>query len=218
MTSLPQPLKRRQIMKDPMLKHGTVVGDPKPMRGPKMRKCGNKACRKPYHSFQSMVCWCSPECGSVIALERVAKQKAKAARAERAETKAKLMPYKKLSYFHGITKRHCHEIVRLRDPDECISCGVRSCSAWQAGHFISVGANSTLRYNLDNINKQCIQCNMELGGNPIPYEAALRLKIGDARVDALKGWHPPINWTREYLQELAIKFRAEVAQLKKERT
>lgn len=205
----PERIEAREVTKLKMPK-----AEAKPPKGPKQRKCAVKTCRAPFTPPQSFVSWCGPECGAIVAMERVAKQKAKEQRAERQETKKKLLEHKPIAYWLAITERHCNAVVRMRDPDECISCGVRHSIAWQAGHFISVGANSTLRFNLDNIHKQCIKCNMQLGGNPIPYEAALRLKIGNERVDWLKSWHPPVKMTAAYAQELAAEFRAMLKELK----
>lgn len=199
--------------------------EPRPPKGPKPRKCSSKDCRASFIPPTPMVRWCSIECGAAIALEKLARQKLKAAAAnravkklERAADKAKLEQHKNLEYWLKKTERACNEFIRARDPDICISCGVTHSSAWQAGHYVSVGANGTLRFNEDNIHKQCIYCNMFKGSNATEYRIRLLEKIGVARVEALEAWHPPVKMTREACEELEVYFKAKLRALTKENT
>lgn len=198
----------------------------KPAKGPKMKKCANRECRKLYEPDprQPFVTWCCADCGAHIALERLAKQKAKesrearaAAKAERAADKKKLEEHKALSYWLKKAERACNEYIRARDPDVCISCGVTHSSAWQAGHYVSVGANSTLRFHEDNIHKQCIHCNMHKASNALEYRPRLLEKIGEDRLLWLESWHSPIKMTREAAEEIEAHYKAKLAALKKER-
>lgn len=80
--------------------------------------------------------------------------------------------------------------VRLRDCDEtgygeCISCGARK--FWkdlQAGHFVKRSV-SLLRYDEENVNAQCVGCNMFKSGEQFAYSKALDLKYGDGTADRL---------------------------------
>lgn len=150
----------------------------------------------------------------VVALDAMAKKAAKAARAERAETKKKLEKHKPLEYWLKKAEAACNEYIRARDPDMCISCGVTHSSAWQAGHYISVGANRTLRYNEDNIHKQCIQCNMHKASNATEYRIRLLEKIGLERVEWLESWHSPIKMTREAAEEIEAMYKAKLKLLR----
>lgn len=195
--------------------HARVAkAEPKPARGPRHRKCANKDCRAPFLPPAPFITWCGPDCGAVVALDLVAKRKTKIAKAERAETKRKLAEFKPLSYWLGIAERHCNAYIRARDPDICISCGVMHSSAWQAGHYKSVGALGTLRFHEDNIHKQCIKCNMELGGNAIQYRLGLLAKIGVERIDWLESWHPTVKMTAEYAQEVAETYKKKLKALR----
>jgi hypothetical protein len=190
---------------------------------PKKRTC--KVCKAKFETFApSFVNWCSPECGAALAEIKLAAKKAKEAsaerkrlRQERAEDRKKLEEHKPLSYWEKKTERACNAYIRARDPDICISCGVTQSSAWQAGHYISVGANSTLRYNEFNINKQCIQCNMFKGSNATQYRIGLVAKYGVERVEWLEGWHAPIKMTREACQEIEAYYKAKLRALLAER-
>lgn len=77
-----------------------------------------------------------------------------------------------------------HRFVRDRDKGlPCISCGLYK--KLQAGHFYSAGKHEHMRFLLDNINGQCLQCNYYLSGNLLKYRENLIIKIGLERVLAL---------------------------------
>jgi len=76
-------------------------------------------------------------------------------------------------------QKACHAYIRERDKNNpCICCGrpvdVRS----QAGHYISSGSSSFLRYHEDNIHLQRVDCNLYLGGDYGFYRENLIKKIG----------------------------------------
>lgn len=192
----------------------TMPTEPKPPKGARAVKCKNRACRAPFLRDRPFITWCSDDCAVVIGLERIAKQKAKVARAERAADKKKLEQHKPLEYWLKKTEAACNEYIRARDPDVCISCGVTDSSAWQAGHYVSVGANCTLRYHEDNIHKQCIQCNMFKGSNAIEYRIRLIDKIGLERVEWLESWHSPVKMTRAAAEEIEAHYKAKLRALK----
>jgi hypothetical protein len=158
--------------------------------------------------------WCSDDCALEIALAALAKKKAARAKAERAEDKKKLEQHKPLEYWLKKAETACNQYIRARDPDVCISCGVTYSSAWQAGHYISVGANRTLRYHEDNIHKQCIQCNMHKASNATEYRIRLLEKIGLERVGWLESWHSPAKMTREAAEELEAMYKMKLKNLK----
>lgn len=193
-----------------------------PSAEPKLRMRTCEECKQRYMpiSRTSKICT-NMDCILSYAEKKRAKIKAaqdKKARAEakkeRMERKAKLEEYKPLSYWLTRAERACNEFIRARDSDICISCGTMHSEAWQAGHFISKGANSTIRYNSDNIHKQCIKCNMHLASNAIEYRKGLIEKIGIERVEALEAWHPPVKMTREYAQTVEQEYKLKLKQLK----
>lgn len=173
-----------------------------------MGKCA--ICRAPFQKRSMTHKACGPDCAAAVAKLDREKAELKAERLERAETKRRLEDYKPLEYFLKIAERHCNAYIRARDPDECISCGVTYSSAWQAGHYIAVGANKTLRYNEDNIHKQCIQCNMHKASNATAYRIRLIDKIGVERAEFLESWHSPVKMTREAAQEITEHYKAKL--------
>lgn len=61
----------------------------------------------------------------------------------------------------------------------CISCGNVNKVQYAGGHRISVGACTSIRYNLHNIRKQCNKnCNKSLSGNPDGYDEGLKKRHG----------------------------------------
>ena len=65
--------------------------------------------------------------------------------------------------------------------------------------MLSVGSDSSLRYDFANIHKQCSVCNQRKSGNLLRYRANLIQKIGEAEVLRLEGPQPVHKWTREEL-------------------
>lgn len=96
--------------------------------------------------------------------------------------------------------------IRERDKGlPCISCQEREIS--HAGHYISQGSSGALRYHPDNINGQCIKCNVWDHGNLINYRIHLIEKIGEERVKWLEDHRNDVKqWTREELEELLKKY------------
>jgi hypothetical protein len=85
-----------------------------------------------------------------------------------------------------ITKTLVHAYVRKRDQGKpCISCGCQWNDKFQAGHYYPGGSFETLKFNLDNINGQCEQCNLFKSGNFENYTLNLPKRIGSDRFDNL---------------------------------
>ena len=94
----------------------------------------------------------------------------------------------------------------------CISCGkLKPKNQCNAGHFYSRGNYASLRFDLDNIHSQCIQCNMHLHGNLIPYRENLIKKIGLNRFEKLEILSKiPFKYDRFYLIEMIEKYKQAV--------
>lgn len=196
-------------MKRSELKRTQFKPTVKPAKGPRQKKCANRECRALYlpDPAQSFRTWCSPECGTLIALARLAKQKAAKAKAERVadrKRKEEGMPHKeRLEAVQKLANR----IAILRDwEDGCISCDKGPAwqgGAWHGSHYKSVGSNSALRFNLHNIHKACNQCNWHKAGNIADYEPRLAIKLGDERLEWLKNHPRSREYSTEYLQRYA---------------
>jgi hypothetical protein len=193
----------------------------------KTPKCANKACGQRFtpterHPFAVACC---TGCEIIVSARLIEKAQAVRAKAlarliaaERKATKVKLTALKGLSYWEGRAQQAVNNYIRLRDAGQgCISCGIYYSTVWQAGHFISVGANRTIRYNEDNIHLQCVVCNLNMGGNVGPYRPRLIAKIGAKTVEWLEGWHAPVKSTVEACQAIEATYKAKLKRLQHER-
>lgn len=198
--------------------------EPKPAKGPKPKKCANKACRAPYvpdpkHPF---IVWCSPECATVIAADRIAKQRAARERKERAETKKKLEAMKPAKWWKAKAKKAFHAYVRARDEGKpCASCDTilmklgRAGGDYDAGHFRSVGSAKHLEFDERNVWGQCKHCNDYMKANPQEYERRLRILKGDSFVDELLADQAPRHLKINDFQRIEEHYAAMLRQLKK---
>jgi len=181
------------------------------MHKPTQRRC--KICRAKFTPQFENHRWCCPEHGAEFALLELEKKKEKQrqekAKKERAAWRKRKAAVKPLSHWEDLTQRVVNDYIRERDHDlPCISCGTWITVRWEAGHFRSRGAASHLRYNEDNIHKQCHRCNDELSSNAIPYRIALVEKIGPERVEALENNNKPHRFTREELESIRRHYSA----------
>lgn len=184
--------------------------EPKPPSGPKPRKCKNRACRASFVPPQPFVEFCSPDCGAVLALERLAKQKAAKAKAERAADRKRKEEGMRHVDRLELVQKLLNRCAVLRDwRDGCISCdkGPNWNGTWHGSHYKSVGSNSALRYNLFNISKACSQCNWHKAGAIADYAPRIALKWGDERLEWLNNHPRSREYSTEYLMRLAAVAR-----------
>ena len=153
--------------------------------------------------------FCKP-CKRIIQLEQ------HQAMTERSLARTKIIKRKtvgivRLNDLKKTTQIEVNRYCKLRDrADGCISCDKGA--AEQGGHYVPQGSSSFLRYNLDNINGQCHQCNYFKSGNVMEYRIRLVKKIGEDKVRWLEDHrHEPKKWTREELENK----RAEIKLLSK---
>lgn len=96
----------------------------------------------------------------------------------------------KVSKLKKIADAEWSKYIRLRDAGKdgyanCISCGARKhWKALQNGHFVS-RSSSTLRFDEENCNAQCVGCNMFKQGNQYEYSVQLDLKYGEGTAKKL---------------------------------
>jgi len=146
-----------------------------------------------------------PVCGIKCAIEDAKAikkkdvRKADRKRKEEIKSKSELMKEAQFEF---------NRYIRLRDKDKpCISCQRFHKGQMHAGHYISTGAATELRFNEDNCHAQCAPCNNHLSGNPIKYRINLIEKIGIERVERLEGPHPMPNWTKDDIRAIKAKYR-----------
>lgn len=156
-----------------------------------------------------------------------AKKELKAQRERRAQIKVeKALDRRKLRELEPIgklekrTEAAVNAYVRARDHYKrlgCISCDKPWDwdGQWHASHFRSVGAASSVRYHLWNINRACWICNKLYSGRIDAYGPALVERIGQEKVDWLKAQNAPVRRTREDLERLRAVFARKLRRLEK---
>lgn len=110
-----------------------------------------------------------------------------------------------------------NEFIRLRDKSEpCISCGTTAKCIYHAGHFYAAGNYPALRFNEDNVHKQCgFNCNTSKHGNTAEYSKRLILKIGTDRFDRLfEIRNIPLKLSIPELKQKIEHYKNEVKKLK----
>lgn len=140
-------------------------------------------------------------------------------RIEKLKTKVKKKPNESLSLIKKRVQKLINEYVRLRDTGlPCISCQKPIIGQAHAGHYCSQGMHGVLRYDLDNIHAQCVNCNVWKRGNLIEYRMNLVKKVGLARVENLEAnMHAIHKWTRDELLEIERMTRIMINATKSDR-
>lgn len=180
------------------------------MKPKKPKRC--KVCHREFVQFNSLRGKvCSVEC-SIVYIRQEAQKEADRAHRERKkvhqENDTKWLKERAIFY--------CNKYIRMRDAGQgCISCGTKKTDiVYAAGHFIPAGRCIPLRFDEANIHLQCNSyCNKHLSGNLTAYEAALRLKIGDAEVERLKGPQVPVRYRAEDYRRVIAHYKAKIKEL-----
>lgn len=179
------------------------------------RKCANPSCKATYTPKKIGQKVCSIHCA--IEFSKIEKAEA-IKKAERKFDAQRRVALKSLRELAREAQTVCNEYVRLRDEKEpCISCGRHHDGQYHAGHFYTTAARPNLRFDLDNIHKQCSVCNNHLSGNIQLYRPALEKKIGAERLERLDNATEVKKYTREELIDIKAQFKALIKQLRDER-
>lgn len=184
--------------------------------GPRRKRC--PSCRVMFMPVRGSQAVCGEiECAIAHGQSEKGKETARKALAqvERSEIKVRKEKLKSRADHLREAQTAFNEWVRLRDADRpCISCGRHHDGQYHAGHFRSVGANPELRFEPDNVWKQCAPCNTHLSGNLVNYRISLLQMIGADRVDWLEGPHEPSKYTVEEINGIKAHYRALARELK----
>ncbi|WP_407291220.1 recombination protein NinG [Morganella morganii] len=188
------------------------------------RKC--LICREWFHPKYDNIEWCCPEHGLELsqrrrqkaaekALAKLKKERRQQEREEKDKLKIRKLAVKPLSYFAKQAQTAFNAYIRERDKDlPCISCGRHHTGQYHAGHYRTTGSNPELRFDEDNVHKQCAPCNNHLSGNIENYTPRLIEKIGQERFDCLMGVHELPKWKREDYERIRDEYRLKLKELK----
>lgn len=174
-----------------------------------MSKC--KICRSEFVKRSMSHKCCCPDC----AIEYAKRERLKKERKEIRRIRLALKPRAK---WIAEAQAEFNAYIRERDADlPCISCGRYHQGQYHAGHYRSVGAAPNLRFNEDNVMKQCAPCNNNKSGNVVEYRINLVKRIGLARVEALECNNEVKRWTIEDAKNIRATYKAKRAALAEQR-
>lgn len=178
----------------------------------KLKKC--KVCPEKFQPYSSLTKVCSPKCALVLVEKNKDKKHRKEKTAFRIEDKS-------VSKWISEAQSVVNGYARIRDYyDPCISCGAskaeielkqgwKTGGCWDGGHFQSRGKKPQLRFNLNNIHKQCKGCNGGSGKyahkemtTDEKYKANLILKIGAEKVEYLETYNGFKKYDRIYCERV----------------
>jgi len=140
------------------------------------RKCKFKGCQKEFEKLRPLQSTCSVQCALNHSKDLKSAKEKKDWRKKKAELKEQIIS---LSAYKKLLQVVINKIAREIDfCQPCISCGNPKPKKKNAGHYHSVGANPSVRFNLMNIYLQCEHCNSYLSGNLINYSKNLQETFG----------------------------------------
>lgn len=173
---------------------------------PKQKSC--KVCKTKFSPRASTQVVCSWQCS----IAYTSNEKIKRERKEYREKKEQL---KTRSEWLKDAQVMFNRYIRERDENlPCISCNTHR-THYDAGHYRSVGAAPQLRFNEDNVHKQCVHCNQHKSGNAVEYRINLVRRIGVERVENLESCNDPIKYTIEDAKEIKRLYNEKLKELRK---
>ncbi|HHM9296615.1 TPA: recombination protein NinG [Pseudomonas aeruginosa] len=183
---------------------------------PKPKKCQNPECGAAFVPQRLGQRVCSPACALAIKDKHAKPARKAIADRERREIKVRKERLKSKADHLREAQAAFNEFIRLRDADQpCISCGRHHDGQYHAGHYRSVGSHPELRFDEDNVHKQCAPCNNHKSGDVVNYRINLVAKIGAAAVARLEGPHDARKWTVEEIKAIKALYRAKARDAKR---
>ena len=181
------------------------------MKPPKPKRCkeGAEGCHGEYVPRSSFQKTCpNPLCGLRKGLRDRVKLEEKAKQDQRRDLKARKEKAKSRNDWLKEAQTAFNIWIRKRDEAlPCISCGKYRQGQYAAGHFYTRKARPDLRFNQDNVHKQCnFYCNNALSGNIENFRPRLIEKIGQDRFDALQVVGRS-DWDIDEIKEMRDHFR-----------
>ena len=148
------------------------------------------------------------------------RQQAKAARDGKSEAKRAVKAarerLKSRTEWLNDAQKVFNEFVRLRDKGlPCVSCQTTEPSLqYHAGHYRTRKAAPHLRFDEQNVWKQCSTCNNHLSGNLILYRRELVNRIGLEAVERIETDNSLIKWTVDDAKRIIAEYRIKIKELK----
>lgn len=209
---------------------------------PRKKTCKNPGCKKRYQPHPRARLhenWCSHDCAIAILRIKQQREREKQQREFDRETKRRKKALKSDTQLWREELKRAEKAVcwyvRVRDKERpCISCGrsVAEVEAgpfkpggyWDGGHYLPKSTHPELRFNTDNVHKQCKTCNggefyvrnsAKMAEVKAGYDAGILAKIGPERLRRLTAPHPPLQPDIEYLERVKRIFNRRARHLER---
>ena len=186
---------------------------------PKQRNC--KACQTRFLAHREFEWWCSPECGTTLALAKMDKARQAKDKQARKDHRKDKEAVKTLPELRREAQSACNAYIRERDKGKpCISCGRPDDGTHQrhAGHWKTTKARPDIRYEASQIHACCFQCNVYGGGGLHEgYLPELIRRVGQSEVDRLQVTTVR-KYSREELEAIKAHYRVETNRLRRNRS
>ena len=159
------------------------------LKGRKCFICKTKGCI----GQSQLKVFCSIDCQAKLGLILMKKNKEEDDKSHKRETKRRRKEaMTRTEWYDKLQKLVNQYVLHVRDKDKpCCTCGKSKASVkYDAGHYRSRGACSELRFELNNIHKQCsVICNQVGSGMRAEYILFIKEEYGDQVLDWLDGPH-----------------------------
>lgn len=164
------------------------------------KKC--KVCKQKFQPYQPLQSVCDWECALIEGQKKTKKDNRIKERQEKKEFTERKIKIRTRSEWLKLAQVAFNKFIRLRDQEKaCVSCGRFHQGQWHAGHYMPTSTRPTLRFDEDNVHKQCQPCNTHLHGNLVNYRIELIYRIGLEKVEWLESdQHEPKKYTIEELR------------------
>lgn len=176
------------------------------MKPPKPKKC--RECKAEFMPHNSTAVVCGYAC-AIVQLKK--KAIAKAVKEKRDWYSENATPEIKKKELQPLINK----IARLVDYGQpCIATGSFE-GKQNGGHYISVGSNATIRFNLHNIHVQSEHSNSFKSGDTIRYQDGIVKVYGQDYLDYMNGLKgtPVLKLTKEQINEAIVVCKAIIKEL-----
>lgn len=147
------------------------------------------------------------------------KKAAKREQEERAKTRAQKEAIKTRPKLLAELQVVFNAYIRARDADKpCICCGKpfepqKPGGSVDAGHYLSRGSASHLRFDENNVFAQRKNCNRPGGTTRAAFRAGVEARIGIEALEALEADQTDREYTKDDLRSMKALYRSKLKQL-----
>jgi hypothetical protein len=163
----------------------------------------------------SNAAFCDDKCAATYSKKQIPRERKREAKRQKREFKQRDIVVRR-----NAAIREFNRYIRLRDAHlPCISCGaLPGTFKLTAGHYITAGSCSALRFDEQNVHGQCWwNCNRNKSGNITKYREGIIKRFGELEgsrmLEHLEGPQPTINITVDWYREIEETYKAKCKEL-----